>query len=419
MRRRTWFLAILLLVGSSCSLVPAPVPTAPPPTPIPTATTTPSPTPTATATPTHLPTNPPTAPPTATPVPRPPLAYGASVHLYGQDHGRVLELAQEAGFGWVRQQVWWRNVEPWRGHFEWGELDSIVDDANARGMRVLLSIVRSPEWATGGGYGLPYDPAELGDFIYELASRYRGKVQAYEVWNEPNLAVENAGRVADPGRYVELLHAAYLRIKEADPKALVISAPLTPTGVSKSWISTDDIDYLRAMLGYGDGLFLASCDAVGVHAAGTHNPPDTLWPDRPGPYPDWLDHPTHYFRHVENVHGVLQEFGSDKPLWITEFGWVTANGSAGFGYGYDNTEEDQADYLVRALEIVEQDWPWVEGVFIWNLNFSMARGNNWHEQSAFSLLYADGSPRPSYLAVQAHLRRVLAPTPRPREKEVP
>jgi hypothetical protein len=404
--------ALLLLAAVALgvvTLVQRATPPPPTPTSLPTPTSTPlptpSPTPVPTATPSPSPTRRPSPTPTPTPTPRPLPQYGVSVHLYGLDRGRALDLAKEAGFGWIRQQVWWRDVEPWKGHYDWGELDSIVSDANARGIKVLLSIVRSPGWAAGGSYGLPYDPEDLGDFLYEMASHYRGQVQAYEIWNEPNLAVENAGRVADPGKYVELLHVAYRRIKEADPAARVISAALTPTGVSEPWLSTDDLDYLRAMLAYRDGLLLQSCDAVGAHGAGTHNPPDTLWPDWPGPGPGWLDHPTHYFRHLENVHAALQEFGTDKPIWITEFGWATANWTPGYGYGFDNSEEDQANYLVRALQIVEQEWPWVQAAFIWNLNFAVVRGN-WNEQGAFGILYDDWSPRPAYLAVQQHLLRV-------------
>lgn len=412
--------AALLYLVLQQRAVPLPTST-PPPTPAPTATTTPTPTanPTASPTPTPYPTPTPSATPTSTPTPTPrPLAIGASVHLFGQDRGRVLALAQEAGFGWIRQQVWWRDIEPWPDSYNWGELDAIIAAANAQGIQVLLSVVRSPGWAAGGSYGFPDNPEDLGDFLHAMAERYRGRVQAYEVWNEPNLAHENAGRVPEPGEYVELLHVAYRRIKEADPAAKVISAPLTPTGVTRRWLSTDDLDYLRGMLAYGDGLFPASCDAVGAHAAGTHNPPDTLWPDEPGPWPDWLDHPTHYFRHVENIRGVLLEFGVDKPIWITEFGWATANYTPGYEYGWDNTEEDQAAYIVRAFEIVEQDWPWVEGAFLWNLNFAMVRGD-WHEQGAFGIVRSDGSPRPAYLAVQGHLRPTPTPTIAPLPGEAP
>ncbi len=410
-------LTALILLSVSC----LPLRPSPSSIPLPTGSSTPTAAATATATATAQPTSTftpvpspsPTLRPTRTPLPlpppRPPLIYGVAVHLYELDRGRALDLAREAGFGWVRQQIWWRYLEPWKGHYLWADLDDIVAQAEARDLKVLLSIVRAPGWAAGGGYGLPADPEDLGDLLYAMASRYRGRVQAYEIWNEPNLAHENAGRVVEPERYVDLLSVAYRRIKEADPSARVISAPLTPTGVSNPWVALDDLDYLRAMLAYQDGLFLRSCDAIGVHAAGSNNPPDTHWPERPGPG-EWTTHPTFYFRHVEDIHAVLAELGVEKPLWITEFGWATANWTPGYGYGNDNSEEEQAAYIIRAYRIIEWKWPYVEAAFLWNLNFAVVRGT-YHEQGAFSILYSDWSPRPAYRAVRRYLFRMRATAP--------
>ena len=36
-----------------------------------------------------------------------------------------------------------------------------------------------------------------GDFVYAVADRYKGRIRAYEVWNEPNLAREWGGRLPD------------------------------------------------------------------------------------------------------------------------------------------------------------------------------------------------------------------------------
>ena len=48
------------------------------------------------------------------------------------------------GFGWVKQQVEWRDVEPSKGNYNWGGLDEVVAVANSKGIRVLFSVLRSP-----------------------------------------------------------------------------------------------------------------------------------------------------------------------------------------------------------------------------------------------------------------------------------
>jgi hypothetical protein len=110
---------------------------------------------------------------------------------------------------------------------------------------------REPVWAVPpeGVYspnGPPENPQDFGDFCHALAGRYRGRVRAYQVWNEPNLAREWGGRTPDPVEYVELLRACYIGIKTADPDALVISAGLSPTGNGPPEAMPDS-DYLIGM----------------------------------------------------------------------------------------------------------------------------------------------------------------------------
>ncbi len=346
--------------------------------------------------------------PTPTPLPPPPatgnLHYGFCVHLTNTNMGTVYDLVRGAGFGWIRQQVRWQDIEPAKGVYNWGILDQIADEAHRRGIRVLFSVVAAPPWAADGGHGMPTNPNDLGDFLQAMASRYRGKVQAYEVWNEENYAVENDGYVAGPGRYVELLKVAYSRIKQADPNAIVVLGALTPTGVSNPYIAIDDISYLRQMLTYQGGVVRDYFDALGVHVAGSNNPPDTLWPDNPGP-DGWTDHTSHYFRHLEKIRQVMVENGlAEKPVWITEFGWasvenITSVAARGYEYAYQNSEQEQAEYIVRAFEKGRSEYqPWLQAMFLWNLNFATAFPGS-DEKSAFSLLRADWSPRPAYQAL--------------------
>src|SRR4029450_1909598 len=103
-----------------------------------------------------LPTSPATltpAPPTPTTHPAGPgglafplktdrLNFGVAAHLFYTDRDTPLAMARDAGFGWVRQQIHWRDQEGPAGNYAWGELDAIVDTVNANGLKLLISIVR-------------------------------------------------------------------------------------------------------------------------------------------------------------------------------------------------------------------------------------------------------------------------------------
>lgn len=335
--------------------------------------------------------------------------FGAVAHLYYTDRERVVQLADNAGFEWIRQQVPWKDTERPDRTFAFDQLDPIVETVNAKGQKLMLSVVKSPDFLTGrpDDNGLPNDPQDFGRFVEALAERYKGKVQAIEVWNEQNLAVENGGRVVpeDAARYVELLKAAYPRIKAVDPTIVVVAGALSSTGVTQPDLAVDDITYLKAMYAYNDGEIKQYFDAQGFHPASAANPPDKKFPEDPGDAPGWNDHPTHFFRHIEDVRAVMEQSGmGDRKIWITELGWATANTTPGYEYGQHVSFEQQAAYLKDALRRTTDEYgAWVGAVFIWNLNFAVLwgeQGNPQHEQAAFGLLNPDWSPRPAFSAVQ-------------------
>jgi hypothetical protein len=167
--------------------------------------------------------------------------------------------------------------------------------------------------------GPPEDAADLGDFCHTLAERYRGRVPASQVWNEPNLAREWGGWHPDPAAYVDLLRACYVGVKTADPGALVVSAGLAPTGTGLPE-AIPDMDYLIQMYEAGAAPYF---DALGVNAPGYKAPPEVS-PAEAAATAAYGGQRFFCFRHVEDMRQIMVEHGDgDKQVMVLEMGWTT------------------------------------------------------------------------------------------------
>lgn len=373
------------------------------PTVTPVATATPLPTPTQSVGPGGLP----------FPLKTQELEYGLAAHLFYTNRDAALIKARDLGTGWIRQQIHWRDQEGPAGNYAWGELDYIVDSVSAYNQKLMLSIVRSPSFYTAnGGDGMPQDPDSLGRFVEAIVRRYQGRIHAIEIWNEQNLAYENGGQVleSDAGHYVELLKSAYTHIKAVDPSVYVVAGPPASTATNNPSIALSDEVYLRAMYSYQNGIVRDYFDIQAVHPGGSANPPETLWPEAPSNADGWTTDRTFYFRRVEDIWNIMKEYGMDNhQIWITEYGWATANNSPGYEFGNQVSLDQQAAYIVGAMEWTRLYYPYVGNMFLWNLNFApikAADGNSMHEQASFGILNPDYSPRPSYWAIQNYLQQL-------------
>jgi hypothetical protein len=307
----------------------------------------------------------------------------AGIHTIRADDG-LLQLAGEAGFSWIVQLVEWREVEPVAGEYFWEYTDWLVRAAGYYSLDVVLRLDHPPEWAVLPGRAVPLDVAAYAAFVGRVAARYQGRVTAYVVWNEPNLAAEWAGQPPDAAGYVELLCAARAAIRAADPRALVVSAGLAPTNDS-SPSAADERRYLQAMYTAGAG---ACFDVLGAHPYGF-----AYAPDDPHGAHEGLN-----FARLADLRAIMVENGDEhKPAWATEMGWTT--GPVGAGQQWLRvSDEEQSRYLVGAFERAGEAWPWLERMAVWNLSEGLPAGD---EKQGYNLLAGDGTPRPAYEALAA------------------
>jgi hypothetical protein len=346
--------------------------------------------------------------------------YGANFFLAREvepwKRERTVEMAQQAGLGWAKQQFAWAEIEPLQkgefvdtlsGESSWAKFDQIVDLYRSRGLQVIARLDRAPAWARlpeTRSETPPTNFEDYGDFVYAFVKHFQGRVQYIQIWNEPNIYPEWGEQAVDPAAYTEMLRIAYQRAKEADPDVHVLSAPLAitlgePHPEPGKWRSMPDLDYLEAMYQAGAGDYF---DILSANAFGFDLPPEDP------PDPDVLN-----FRRVELQRKIMERYGDDdKAVWFNEYGWNAAP-----AYFEDETliwervsEEKQAEYTLQGIELARQNWPWA-GVF--NIWYFRQTGQQYTPNDAayyFRMVDPDFTPRRVYDAVQDATRPIFIAT---------
>jgi polysaccharide biosynthesis protein PslG len=342
-----------------------------------------------------------------TPIPQPvsTWGYGFNVHMWdfsqaGKD--QTIGIVKEAGFTWIKQQVEWDAVELAPGQFDWSELDAIINTASINGLKIMIGVVHAPTFYRSPSSGLtPADPTTFGTFMRNVASRYAGRVQAYELWNEENLSREMGVGNVDPSRYLPLLEAGYTGVKAGDFNALGLIGAPSPTGVNIPGQSIDDLLYLQQLYALNNGEVKGFYDALSAHPSGFSNPPNCT-PATPqcSLSGGFNNHDSFFaFTRVSQYRNLMSQQGEGaKKIWFTEYGYCSnPSPPPGFEYCASIDESTQSSFLVQAFQMARA-LDYVAGMMQWNLNLQLAVPQS-DEQWGFGIVRSDWSGRPAYFGL--------------------
>ena len=267
----------------------------------------------------------------------------------------------------------------------------MVNAAVERNMGVLAAVNTTPIW-----FGLPLYSAHptldaYAEFIGLVAERYKGKISAYEVWNEPNLiGFQNP---VDPAFYSRMLQAAYPAIKAADPDAIVVGGVLISSFTAGS-VSINPPDFLTAM--YANG-------AKGYFDALSYHPYHLTLPFSQSGIS--LRGALRYYREMR----AMMDLNGDEDLkvWISEYGVPTGN--------IDGTvvdEQYQADFIEDLLSF----WPTVNGterpegpVYIYTTRDFLTGDPN--PQYNFGFFQTDWTPKLAAYIIAQYAGGLVEPPP--------
>lgn len=295
------------------------------------------------------------------------------------DAARDIGGAAEAGFDGVRLTIEWSDIEPVDGELEWTDTDSEVDAAASRGLPILGVLTWAPTWAVPPDHALsshpaPASAARFAEFVSVAAARYRDRVTAWEIWNEPNVKA-SFGPSANPEHYCPMLTQASAAVRTAAPGALVVTGPTSPAVDSDRDLSPATfVDALYRCAGAD------SFDAVAMHPYST---------------PRLLSEPSEAWgsaNEIARVRAIMDRHGdAEKRIWFTEFGAPTSATSPGVD------EARQAEILVDGITALRH-LPYAGPVFVFDYRDSLT-GSPVPDYN-YGLVRSDYSPKPALDAVR-------------------
>ncbi len=249
------------------------------------------------------------------------------------------ELVSEAGLPWVRATIPWREVNPARDTWRWDSADALVRPHHRAGHRVLAVLSTAPEWAGSNERGTrpPEEIARWSEYVARVAQRYRGEIDAYEVWNEPDRRDEGIGvgwdrPLGEHPTYAEYLRAAAVAVREHDPGATIVAPALGSDPRPATVALLRHLEESRLP----DGRPSDFLDVVSLHANARGDESSAEVWDR-------------LRQHLRTLAARAPSL-RDKPVWITELGWPSD----------EVGEEGQAEKIENLLAEIEGPWQGID-----------------------------------------------------------
>jgi hypothetical protein len=250
--------------------------------------------------------------------------FGVMTHFaHGWDPALIASVAQ-SGVGSVRDEIYWRDVEPQKGVFQIpARYEQMMATLARRGIDPFVVLSFEHEAYDAGD--TPHSDgaiAAYARYASELVRRFPQQIKAVEIWNEYNGAFVRGPAVADrAATYLRMLRATYQELKRLRPDVVVVGGGTA--GVP--------LPYWEKLLAGGALDFM---DVLSVHPYRYDDAPEGLETD------------------LREFAALVKKYnhGRPKPVWVTEIGW---NARAAERPGEQPIDDRrQAQFLVRAYALL-------------------------------------------------------------------
>jgi hypothetical protein len=219
-----------------------------------------------------------------------PQDFAGMVHAGRTASDTEYEFLDALGVSWILTTFYWNAIEPERGVWNFSGSDKYVEAAKSRGKKILIVLAYDASWLNPKGktrrYIEPKDIPRYVEFVERVVMRYKGQVDAWQIWNEPNWIFWKGARKD----YFALAEAGAKKIREIDPDAQLLTGGI-----------------LRAPNSFVNALFDSGAMSYGSQAS-VH--PYDLNPEGSA-------------RVYDSFCAALAKNGYTDDVWVTEVGYPT------------------------------------------------------------------------------------------------
>jgi hypothetical protein len=239
--------------------------------------------------------------------------------------------------------------------YDFSAYDSLINDAAGHGIRVQLDLSGPvPAWAAGNQkQGIVRPDAKLfGAFVADAARHFRGRVDRYSIWNEPNYVGWLAPLHSAPALYRALYIQAYHAIKKNAPGTQVLMGETAP--YSEKGRAMAPLEWLRGVT-CRTSIYAPAKRCAPLHADGyAHhpyefaNPPQAPYPGADNVTVGTLGRLTSALNRLAQAHALTNGQGKPLDVYLTEFGYFASGPVA-------VSPPKRADYLKTAFDIAARN----------------------------------------------------------------
>jgi GH35 family endo-1,4-beta-xylanase len=311
---------------------------------------------------------------------------------------KSLKLAQKLFVTRIRVNLPWSSIvnkagsrkRPKHRRYNFASYDALLNAARARGMKLQPTISGfAPAWATGNRRigGDRINVTYFTEFVKAVAKHFKGHVDRYGIWNEPNYVSWNGPLSTGASTYRAMYIAAYRTIRKIDPAAKILIGETAP--YSQSRRCTAPLKFLRDIVRPGP----LKADGYAHHPYDFRHSVTYRYPGRDNATIATLGNLTSTLDSLAASHRLTTRSGRPLDVYLTEYGYM--------GSGkYRVREKTRAKYLTHAFQVALNN-PRVKQMLQYLLVTPPRR-------SAFfdtSIVTRKGKPRDSFKALQTWARR--------------